>query len=202
MAITSVTISQSNVTSSINLLSIHNPLVFIVDAEYTGSTPTQLNVKIYDDDDVLLNEFACIPYSDVTGLRQFVFIATDILKAYMGEIDDFRSSEKALEYVDGITKVFNLIFYDPVDEEEDEVTFTAMHACRQFGDTPYLESIQTNEDETYYAAVGMPVYCYIYNDDEENVLTVNAGEIIPDVLLDYDDVALVDYDDIYLTSDF
>ena len=201
MAITNVTISQKNITDNVNLLSAHNPIIFIVDAVYTGSVPERLNVKIYDKDDVLLNEFACIPYSDVTALRQFAFVATDILKAYMGDIDDFEGNEKVLDYVDGITKVFKLVFYDPVDEEEDEVTFTAMHAVRQFGETPYLESIYINEDETYYAAVGMPVYCYIYNNDEDNILTVNSGEIITDVLLDYDDVALVDFDDLYLISD-
>lgn len=201
MAITDVTITQKNITDNVDLLSIHNPLVFIVDATYTGDIPEELNVKIYDEDDVLLNEFGCIPYSDTTGVRQFAFVATDILKGYMGTFDDFKSAEKVLEYVDGITKIFKLVFYDPTDLEEDEVTFVAMHAARQFGDTPYLSSIYNNDDETYYAAVGMPVYCYVYNNDEDNVLTVNSGEIITNVLLDYDDVALVDSDDLYLISD-
>jgi hypothetical protein len=201
MAITSVTISQKNITDSINLLSVHNPLVFLVDVAYTSAVPEVLNVGIYDNTDTLLDTFACIPYLDTTGVRKFAFLADDILRGYMGSIDDFKSEEKVLEYVDGITKEFKLIFYDPdVSATDDEVSFVAMHAAGQYSDTPYLESIYINQDDTYYAAEGKPVYVYIYNDAEENIITVGSGEVTFLKLLDYDDVALLDFDDQYLLA--
>jgi hypothetical protein len=201
MAITSVTISQKNITDSINLLSVHNPLVFLIDVVYSSSVPELINVGIYDSNDVLLDTFVAIPYRDISSTRQFAFLADDILRGYMGSIDDFRSNEKVLEYVDGITKEFKLVFYDTdVPATNDEVSFVAMHAAGQYSDTPYLESIYINEDQTYFAAVGKPVYIYIYNDNEANVITVGTGEIEFQPLLDYDDVALLDFDDQYLLA--
>lgn len=201
MAITSVTISQSNITDSINLLSVHNPLVFLIDVAYNTAAPELINVGIYDKDDVLLDTYVCIPYLDSTGVRQFAFIADDILRGYMGSIDDFRSNEKVLEYCDGITKEFTLNFYDPdTPATNDEVSFVAMHAAGQYSETPYLESIQINQDDTYYAAVGKPVYVYIYNDNEANIISVGTGEVEFQPLLDYDDVALLDFDDQYLLA--
>jgi hypothetical protein len=201
MSITSVTIVQKNITDSVNLLSVHNPLVFLIDVVYNTSLPEVLNVKVYDSSDVLLDTFACIPYQDILTTRRFAFIADDILRGYMGTIDDFASSEKVLEYVDGMTKGFKLVFYDPaVPTTKDEVSFVAIHAASQFGEYPYLESIYINEDDTYYAAAGKPVYCYIYNDDTDNILTVGVGEVEFQRLIDYDDVALLDFDDTYLLS--
>jgi hypothetical protein len=201
MAITSVTISQSNLTDRINLLSVHNPLVFLVDVAYTSSAPDLLNVGLYDGDGTLLDTFACIPYSDTTGVRQFAFIASDILKGYMGSIDDFKILEKVLEYCEGITSEFSLKFYDPLTPETHiDLPFVAMHAARQYGDTPYLESIQLNEDETYYCGAGMPVYLYIYNDSESNVITVGSGELTFEKLLDYDNIAFLDFDEQYLLA--
>lgn len=201
MAITSVTISQANITESCNLLSVHNPLVFIIDVAYTSAVPEVLNAKLYDGDDNLLETFVCIPYLDTAGLRQFVFIANDILKGFMGSIDDFRSNEKILEYVDGITREFKIVFYDPDNTAtNDDVSFVAIHAAQQYGDNPYLESIYTNQDETYYAAEGMPVYLYVYNFSESNVITVGVGEVEIQKLLDYDSVALLDFDGSYLIA--
>lgn len=201
MAITSITIVQKNITDSINLLSVHNPLVFLIDVAYNTTTPEVINVGIYDKDDVLLDTFACIPYSDSINVRQFAFLADDILRGYLGSIDDFQSAEKVLEYCDGFTKEFTLLFYDPDETDtNDEVSFVAMHAAGQYSETPYLESIYLNQDDTYYAAVGKPVYVYLYNDDAANIITVGTGEVEFQPLLDYDDVALLDFDDQYLLA--
>jgi hypothetical protein len=201
MAITSVTITQDNISGSINLLSVHNPLVFLVDVVYSSSAPEVLNVGLYDDTPTLLETFACIPYSDVTGVRTFAFIANDILKGYMGSIDDFVSVEKTLEYVNGITKEFSLTFYDPATPAtNDNVSFVAIHAAQQYSNDPYLESIYINEDEVYYAGEEMTVYVYFYNDADTNIITVGSGDIIMDALLDYDNYIFVDFDDIYLIA--
>lgn len=201
MAITSIIISQKNITDTINLLSVHNPLVFLIDVAYNSAAPEVINVGVYDKSNTLLDTFACIPYSDSTGVRQFAFIADDILRGYMGSIDDFRSNEKVLEYCEGLTKEFKLIFYDPsTPATNDNVSFVAMHAAGQYSETPYLESIYINQDDTYFAAVGKPVYVYIYNDNEANVITIGTGEVEFQPLLDYDDVAFLDFDDQYLLA--
>jgi hypothetical protein len=201
MSITSVNISQSNITDNCNLVSVHNPLIFLVDVAYNSAVPELLKVDLLDNEDTLLETFACIPYLDTTGLRQFAFIANDILKGYMGSFNDFVSAEKVLEYCEGITSEFKLKFYDPADDTiKDEVSFVAMHSARQYGDTPYLESIYLNENETYIAGAKMPVYVYIYNNNTENVITVNTGELQFLPLLDYDDVAFLDFDGQYLTA--
>jgi hypothetical protein len=200
MAITSITISQDNKSGDIDLLSLHNPLVFLVDVVYTASAPDTLYVELQDGDDAVLETFSAIPYQDSAfgSTRTFAFIATDILKGYMGSIEDFAGTEKTLEYVDGITTEFTLRFY--IDAVENSVSFVACHAARQFGDTPYMESIFNNDDQTYYAAENLPVYVYFYNDDAANVVTVFSGEVTFDRLLDYDDVAFLDFDDLYLIA--
>jgi hypothetical protein len=201
MPISSITITQKNTTDACNLLSVHNPLMFLIDVVYSSTVPDVIYVGIFDSDDVLLDTFAAIPYEDSGTTRTFSFIADSILRGFMEGFDDFQSAEKTLEYVDGITKEFKLIFYDPDDiETNDEIEIVAIHAARQFGEDPCLLSIASNVNETYYAAEGKPVYLYFYNDNESNVITVGTGEIIIDVLLDYDDLILFDFDDIYLTA--
>lgn len=196
MAITGITISQSNIEDNCNLLSIHNQLVFISDVAYTGEAPELVNVDILDSSDTVLDTFSAIPYNDIAGARQFAFIANDILKSYMGSIDDFRSNEKVLEYVDGITKEFTIKFYDPSTSATfASVNFIAMQAARQFGESPCLIAISNNVNETYYGAVGMPVYVYFYNKDASNVISIGTGEITMLALLDYDDVYFYDFDD-------
>lgn len=201
MAITSINISQSNTTDTCNLVSVHNPLIFLVDVAYTSSAPDVLNIGLYDETPTLLETFVCIPYSDITGIRTFAFLANDIIKGYMGSIEDFFAPEKTIQYVDGMTKEFKLVFYDPsTPTTNDELTIIAMHAARQFSEAPYLESIQINEDETYFAGENMPVYVYVYNNSETNVITVGTGELVLDKLLDYDDIIFLDFDDLYLLA--
>lgn len=201
MAITGIDIIQTNITASCNLLAVHSPVVFLVDVSYTSSVPEILNVDLLDSFDNVLNTFVCIPYSDRTGVRTFAFIAHEAIRAYIGSFDDFESAEKVLEYCDGITREFKLTFYDPdAEETNDSVEFVAIHSARQFGETPYLESIYNNVDEYYYGAAGMPIYLYIYNNSETNIITVGTGDITFLPLLDYDDVMFYDFDDLILLS--
>lgn len=197
MAVTSITITQSNVSGNINLLAVHNPLVFIVDVEYTSTPPDLIYAELQDNESNVLSTFRAIPYNDDSDLniRTFVFIASDIIKAYMDDIDDFESLTGTLEHVENITKEFTLRFYNGLIENS--ISFVACHAARQYGDTPYLESIYNNDNETYYGAVGMPVYVYFYNNDSDNVLSINTPTADNETALDYDDTVFVDFDDYY-----
>lgn len=194
MAVTSITIIQDNKNGGVDLLSVHNPLVFLVDVAYSSEIPETLYVELQNGDGEVLDTFAAIPYrdSDSGSIRTFAFLASVILKAYMDSFEDFESSENTLEYVDGITKQFTLRFY--VGTVEASVSFTAIHAARQFGDTPYLGSIFNNEAETYYTGAGMPVYIYFYNADENNNITIDTPTSDELAALDYDDTVFIDHD--------
>lgn len=197
MAVTNITISQDNKEGNCDLLSVHNPLIFLVDVTYTAEAPETLYVELQNEDEEILETFAAIPYEDsVSGnVRTFAFIASDILKAYMGEFDDFESPERTLEYVDGITRQFTLRFY--IGAIDDSVTFVAIHAARQYSENPALESIFNNQDEIYYGAEGLPIYVYFYNADEGNILTIDTETADELVALDYDDEIFTDHDDLY-----
>jgi len=197
MAIESITIQQDNKHGIVDLLAVHNPLVFLVDVKYNSEAAETLYVELQDEDTDVLETFVAIPYSDnaATSTRTFAFIASNILKAYMNNFDDFESPERTLEHVANITQVFTLRFY--AETFEASVTFTAIHAARQFGERVSLDAIFDNENETYYAAKGKPVYVYFYNANEGNILTIDSET--PDELaaLDYDDEIFTDSDNLY-----
>lgn len=193
MAITSVTITQKNITDDCDLIAIHNPLIFLVDVVYTGTAPESLTVNIYDVDDNLLGTFEAIIYDSETGTITFAFQADDILRGYMDNPDDYEQDLNVLEYVPNTQMQFRIEFV--CDTESDEVEFTALHAARQFGDELYLEDIYNNVDQTYYAAKDNVVLVYFYNSNETNVLTIGAPS--DDFFLDYDDVVFTDFDDVY-----
>lgn len=187
MAITGISISQDNKVGDSDLLATQSPLVFLVDVTYTGLIPDVLYCDIYDKDSELLSTFKCIPYKDLLPtIRQFMFIADGILRGYMEDFNDFVQTENSLEYVEDITKIFELKFRDPDAGVTDEsITFTAIHAIRQFGENPNLSEIYNNDHDTYIAAKGKPCYVYFYNNNESNVLSIgSAGSTVKFVVSD------------------
>lgn len=197
MAVTSITITQDNKSGNVDLISVHNPLVFLVDVAYTSTVPDALYVEIQDEDAVVLGTFSAIPYSDsdAGSVRTYAFIAADIIRSFMDGFDDYESPERTLEYVEGITKQFTIRFY--IDAIEDSVSIVACHASRQFGGNPAMEDVFNNVDETYYGGKGNPVYVYFYNADENNLLTIDTETADELAALDYDDTVFVDSDDLY-----
>ena len=199
MAVTDINITLQNTIGSCNLLSAHNPLVFLIDVEYTSSAPETLYVQLKGATGTVLASFAAIPYDDPdANTRTFAFIASDILKAYMYNFDDTESIAETLETVPGATRQFELVFY--IGAIWDSVTFVAAHASRQFGESPAMEDIYWNDDDTYYAAKGMPVYVYFYNWNTSNLITVDSETADEYALLDSDDTIFTDNDDIYFKS--
>ncbi len=176
MAITSITITQDNIVSGSDLLPVHSPLVFLVDSEFTGAVPDYISVDLFDENGTLLNTYAAYPYSDLTlTKRQFYFISDEILRSKMQSFDDFVQAGASLVYVNRITKVFTLTFYDPsTPTTNDSVTFTAIHASGQFGSNPNMTNIYNNTAENYIAIKNKPVYVYFYNNDTTRTLTVTV----------------------------
>jgi len=171
MAITSITVIQDNKVDSCPLLSVHNPLVFIVEANYTSTAPDTLYVS----ESINSGIYSCIPYSDPqAGKRQFMFIADEIIRGLMGDFDDIIQAGTTNIFRANKTLPVILTFYDPSTPATNvTIDFIAMVASRQFGESPSVNEIYENEDENYVGIVGSPCYCYFFNDNTSNVLTVS-----------------------------
>ena len=170
MAITSITVIQDNKVDDCPLLSIHNPLIFIVEANYTSTAPDLL----YVNENIGSKIYSCIPYSDTqTGKRQFMFIADEIVRGLMGEFDDTLQGDGENQHRTNKTLDVTLRFYDPdTPATYVEIAFTAIHATRQFGEDPCLVDIYNNLAETYIGVPGLACYVYFYNNNASNVITV------------------------------
>lgn len=199
MAVTSITIEQSNIYNSSNLLPVHQPLSFIINCEFTGDVPDYALVKVYDDGITLLGTFRCIFESDpIPNFRRFIFYADEILKGFMGLFDDFNQGGYTLEYVEDITKEFRLVFTDSEEIQSSTLLITAIHAARQFGDYPNCSEIFNNEAKIYQAYEDKTVYVYFYNSDEGNVITITQ-EQVDNTAVDSDAEVFTDSDAVVFT---
>jgi len=195
MAISTLTIFQDNKVGDSNLMPIHSPLIFLVDAEYTGADPYFIYCKIYNDDDQLLGIFKCIPYKDLTtAKRRFMFIADTVLQGYMEDFEDTEQSESSFIHIENITKVFKIEFTDPEENADPvEINITTIHGIRQFGNAPNLNEIFNNETETIFAYKNKPCYVYFFNDNEDNVIGIGyeVKFIIDDGVDPVDEVLII-----------
>jgi hypothetical protein len=196
--ITSIDNVQTNITGDCNLISLHNPVVFIAQANYTGTAPEYIDVDLYDELDVLLGTYRCIPWLDIsTSTRQFIFIADKILRGFMEELDDFIQSGGSIQYCPDSTKIFKLQF-DRYQEASGVVfTVVALHGVRQFGENPAVESVFNNDPLTYIGAAETPIYFYFYNDDVDNIIATTEGYSDRDNFVEYNGDDFVEFDDSY-----
>jgi hypothetical protein len=171
MSVTSLTLSQENTKLGIDLLSVHNPLSFIVDAVWTGTAPVECKCNIYDNENALLGTFFCIPYKDVLNTRQFIFIADGIFKAYMDSFDDITSPEKVVHDIPQMTKFFKLVF--ETEGVQTETSFVGAHAVQQFGQTPQMENVYNNAPMRFIGCQDKPIYIYFYNTIDGAGVSVN-----------------------------
>ena len=174
--ITSISISQDNKVDSSDLLAVHNPLVFIADVDWTGDVaPNSVDVNVFDATGTnLLDTFEALYYDDIdtytnTNTRQFAFISEKILRAYMPDFDDVEQADNSLIRLPNICAQFTIQFIS--DSVHDEVVIMAIHACKQFGESPCLSDYNSNE--TYYCAKNNNLYVYYYCQNYESV-TING----------------------------
>lgn len=177
MAITGISIVQDNKVDGCDLLSIHNPLVFIVEVDYTSTAPDELYVDIVGDS----LTFSCILESDPqAGKRRFMFLADEIIRGMMQSFDDEEQADDSLVLLDNSTHDVSLLFRDPTvaigslvtNVNKIQLDFIACHATRQFGESPSLNAIFENDNETYLSVEDGVCYAYFFNDNALNVLTV------------------------------
>lgn len=198
MAITAINISQDNIVNGSFLCPVHSPLIFLADVTYTDQEPSILYVDVIDtSNDEVIETYKCIPFSDpLANLRQFAFVANDVIKGLMGLFDDFAQLNNSFQYADGATKLVKFKFYHSDDELIfDEVTIDLVHGAAQFGENPNFVDVFNNEDQIYYAPEGQFVYIYFYNDDVANALTIDSPIANLEFAQDYDDEIFTDYDD-------
>lgn len=197
MSINTISISQDNKVGSSDLMPIHSPLVFLCDVQYTGEYPTSVYVDIIDSNSDVVETFRAIPYRDLlSNLRQFAFVANDVIKGLMDTFNDESQLTDTLVYLGELTKTYTLKFYDPENEiVSDETTVTFIHGAAQFGEDPNFYDIYSNEETIYYGANGQGVYVYFYNEDTNNVLVIDNPSVYEGVALSYDDQELLSYDD-------
>ena len=177
-------IARDNKIDGFNLLSGHNPLAFIAELDYDGLTPPYIQVELLDTVKSL-GIFKAISFKDVAPqTRQYIFIADDIIRGNMDDFTDFNQSAKTLVFVENITKEFRIRFtYDVISVE---TSFVVAHASRQFGDGFGVSMNDVNTPKTYTCGKGGVVYLYIYNDDINNVITVEGLDYTTAYALDSD----------------
>ena len=180
MAITAINITKDNTDGSCNLVAVHSPLVFLLQATYTGlAAPDYLYCQIFDENGINLTSgtvfepYKAIFYSDLlAGERLFYFVADEILRGFMENFDDALISTNSITLESNATKIFKLKFFDPINNLIfDEVTINAMHAAKYIGEKEAMTSIYNNDDEVIFAFKNMPFYSYFFNDNITNVLT-------------------------------
>lgn len=194
-------IVQSNISDSSDVISIHNPIVYIVTCEYIGEdTPESIPVYIYSlnrtsQEYELKGTYKAMPYNDVDSThRQFIFVANQILRGYMSSFDDYCINGDVVSYHGEMSVDFRINFINLTWGIE----FTALHAVRQIGENQNLTDVYSNDaGNVYYTGVGMPVYVYYWNYDENAEINDN-GDI--EFLADYDGTLIEDFNSL-LTSE-
>lgn len=189
MAVSNIELIQTNVDEC-ELLAIHNPLTFIVEAAYTGTAPEACTCLVYSNS-VLLGTYKMIPYSDFLLRRRFVFVGDAIIRSFMEDFTDELITEKSLTKVKNITKNFQLVI--TCDAISRTVDFTALHGAVQFGEKPSLKAIEQNSHEIYIGGENSPVYIYFYNPFEGSTLTINTP-FYDDAAFDFDEEIFYDND--------
>lgn len=177
MAISNITITQNNIVGSSDLIPVHSPVIFIADCTYSGAIPTYLLVDVIDSASVLLATYRAIPYRDSSlTVRQFMFIADEILRSYMASFDDVAQSDNTLIHIPNQQKIFTIKFKDPANfTTNDSDTITAIHGSGQFGENPNFNTVYANATGSYIAGANKQAYVYFYNNNASNVLTITVA---------------------------
>ena len=168
-----IRIIQDNKVDGWELLSVHNPLAFICEVDYNGSTPDFVAVKL-ESEGVLIVEAKAITFKDsAPKTRQYIFIADTFIRGQMPDYDDEVQGANTLIPIQNITKPFTITFTH--DNLTASTSFVACNASSQFGDEFGACLKDINLPTTYTAGEGGVVYLYVYNWDENNVITMDTN---------------------------
>lgn len=110
MAITNIEIVQDNIVGDCDLLSVASPLVYLVNATYTGAVPDVIYARLFDGA-TDLGYYKCLPWKDISStVRQFWFRADEIIRQYVPLLEDVAQSDNTLIEIDGAVKSLTLKF--------------------------------------------------------------------------------------------
>lgn len=110
MAITNIEIVQDNIVGDCDLLSVASPLVYLVNATYTGAVPDVIYARLFDGA-TDLGYYKCLPWKDLSSaVRQFWFKADEILRQYVPLLEDVAQSDNTLIEISGAVKGLTLKF--------------------------------------------------------------------------------------------
>lgn len=178
-SILSITIAQDNKYSGVDLLSVHNPLVFLVDASYSGDPPDNIYATL---DGVTF--YKCNYLEEVTASsRRFFFVADEILRAELDTVEDIVQTDGTVISAFNMTKEITLYFTDTGDPEYDINTSVTIIACNASNDfvSEYgacMVNEVNNERRVYTAGKNKIVYLYWWNDDAANVIDGTMGGVV------------------------
>jgi hypothetical protein len=173
MTITAIDITQDNTVGVVDLLAVHNPLVFIAVATWNTDVPNNIYAEI--DSTVYKMAF----YEDLSATqRAFLFVSEEILRSLLPALVDISQS------VDTIIEIPDLILDVTIDFTKvaegvpaDSVDIIACHAARDFEDEngAAMVDIWNNESQYYVGAVDQDVYLYWWNDNAANIINGDIG---------------------------
>lgn len=171
-----VRIIQDNKVDSWELLSVHNPLVFIAEVDYDGTTPDTISVRL-ESESVVIFEGNAITFKDsAPKTRQFVFMADTFIRGAMPDYEDEVQGAGTLIPIQNITKPFTITFtYENIIAS---TSFVACNASSQFGDEFGACLKDINLPKIYTAGEGGVVYLYMYNWDENNVISMDTNLVV------------------------
>lgn len=171
-----VRIIQDNKVDGWELLSVHNPLVFIAEVDYDGTTPDTISVRL-ESDSVVIFEGNAITFKDsAPKTRQFVFMADTFIRGAMPDYEDEVQGANTLIPIQNITKPFTITFtYENITAS---TSFVACNASSQFGDEFGACLKDINLPKTYTAGEDGVVYLYMHNWDENNVISMDNNLVV------------------------
>ena len=166
-------IIQDNKVDGWELLSVHNPLCFIAEVDYDGLTPDYIDVELKSGGDSIVKMKAISFKDSAPKSRQFIFVADSVIRGEMPEFNDEVQGAETLIHIENITKEFQVIFtYENLTAS---TSFVACNASSQFGDEFGACIKDINLPKTYTAGDGGVVYLYLYNWDENNVISMDTN---------------------------
>lgn len=173
MAINAIEIIQDNIVDEVNLLSAHNPLVFIAKATWSGDAPTTIYCNvIFDGNFSNSDQYRGIYLEDVSETeRTFMFISDEAVRLRLPIVEDISQSSGTIIGIPNITQALTININNGVSTS-DEVDIIAANVARDFTNEQgaALVDLQRNEQKYYVGAVGQQSYLYWWNNNASNLI--------------------------------
>lgn len=180
-----------------DFIAIDSHFVILVQVDH-GGNPNDLAFEIRDlDDNTNYVNGICVPYKDISYLSRIFWVDCSLFAKSLFDIDSLNDEAQitgSLQEIDKINKRMIIYFtYTFEYGETDTITysFVATRGVRQFGETSSIDNV--NDIKVYTSVAGGECYLYIYNDDENNIITVDGINFDTNYATDLDGSIYTDY---------